>query len=472
MKFSLFFALLATIFLQGCPEKGTAVSEDSENTAEMQEITAIKEITPTKPLQKTKIFPGAAGFGTDSPGGRGGKTLIVSNLNDSGPGSLREAIETSGPRIIVFATGGTIELKKTLRIKEPFVSILGQSAPGDGIVLKGRSVKVMTSDVLIQGLRMRVGSEGEGADTADALCVCAPEGETVKNVVIDHCSLSWASDEVLTTYRSVSDITFSWNIVAEGLRDSTIHEEGSHGFGMMINGRKGFNPRISIHHNLIANHWVRLPKIVQSEVELFNNVIFNWNWHAAESTEGTRLDMINNTFIAGSNTKSPDKCLRIEEIDERSGNYLSGNVSPRTPTGSEDQWRMTTGDDDLKTRRSQRVTQSSGLIPEPAGTSYQAVLELAGAILPKRDRVDQRVIEEVKNEIGSFLFNEKRVGGFPEYQRGSLVVDKDKDGIPDKWELAHGLNPNDQSDAKLTDQNGYSWIEQYANTRLTLLDLK
>ena len=210
------------------------------------------------PQQELRAFPGAAGFGANALGGRGGRALMVTNLNDSGPGSLRAAIEAEGPRTVIFRVAGTIELKTRIDIANPYITIAGQTAPGGGITLKidpnyTRSpLRILTHDVILRYIRSRPGPSTAESDILDALTI--PSGH---DIIVDHCSFSWATDEVVNTWNDVHDITIQWSIISEGLNDST-HPKGPHSKGMLI-GSEGAE-RISVHHNLFAHNRKRNPK--------------------------------------------------------------------------------------------------------------------------------------------------------------------------------------------------------------------
>ena len=193
-------------------------------------------------------FPGAEGYGAMTRGGRGGKVIIVTNLNDSGPGSLREACETEGPRIVVFAVSGTITLEKRLRISNPYITIAGQTAPGDGICIRRYPLSINTSEVIIRYIRVRLGDET--GDDSDAI-----SGRYHKNIILDHVSASWSIDETVSIYHC-ENVTIQWCLISESLYDAG-HVKGTHGFG----GIWGSN-RSTYHHNLLAHHTSRNPRLL------------------------------------------------------------------------------------------------------------------------------------------------------------------------------------------------------------------
>ena len=231
-------------------------------------------------------FPGAEGFGSFTPGGRGGKIIEVTNLNPTGKGSFRSACEASGPRIIIFRTGGTISLIKNIRIKNPYVTIAGQTAPGDGICIKGAAIIIETHDVILRGLRIRIGDDisGPNPENRDGIGI-ENKNNPPYNIIIDHCSISWAVDENVSVWYATHDITFQWCIISEALNKS-IHPKGSHSMGMLFGAPEGSVNRpknISIHHNLFAHNQDRNPKIAGANFcEIINNVIYNFNEKSAE----------------------------------------------------------------------------------------------------------------------------------------------------------------------------------------------
>ena len=274
-------------------------------------------------------FPGAQGFGATTPGGRGGRVIEVTTLADSGPGSLRAALEAEGPRIVVFRTGGTITLRSEIDVRNPFVTVAGQTAPGDGITLKASKmnsqglVDLHTHDVIIRFLRLRQGPHTK-TDAAIPLAL-----EESSNVVIDHCSLSWATDEVLTTYDNTSNITISWNIISEGLSKST-HYDGEHSRGLFISGDNSRN--ITAHHNLMAHNMRRNPEVsTAGTADIRNNVTYNWGTHAGlftDKRDSTGMNVVGNFFKPGPSTTGDRH--EIEVMPQSSGMalYVRGNIGP------------------------------------------------------------------------------------------------------------------------------------------------
>jgi hypothetical protein len=402
-------------------------------------------------------FPGAEGFGSTTPGGRGGRILEVTNLKDSGPGSLREAVEAKGARIVVFRVSGTIPLESDLTIRNPNLTIAGQTAPGDGICLKNYKLMITANDVVVRHLRIRRGLVSGKAD--DGLGIAEAE-----NVIVDHCSVSWTADEVVNTWHGAKNITIQWSIFSEGL-----HHRG-HGFAATLGGMNA-----SYHHNLLANCPGRNPSIGGNHqfqtrnMDYRNNVTFNWGGRTVDGKPSS-VNIVNNYFKPGANSTA----LRFAKIDDPTAYqaigigqwHISGNFMEGHEAISKDNKAGVTGELQL-------------MVPEPVEfapvttVSAQAVFPLVladvGATLPKRDSVDTRIIEEVKtgkNTQGKgVVLDPQEVGGWPELASAEAPVDTDHDGMPDTWEKANGLNPSDASDGpKDRNGDGYTNVEDYLNS--------
>jgi hypothetical protein len=419
-------------------------------------------------------------------GGRGGKVYAVTSLEDAGPGTFREACNAVGPRVVVFHVAGTIRLKNRVRIRAPYVTIAGQTAPGDGICIRGATVCVDTHDVVIRHLRFRRG-ETNVANRDDAL-----GGNPVGNVVIDHCSASWGLDENLSMYRHMykppgSDkelklptvnITIQWCISSEGL------DTYAHAFGSTIGGHNS-----TFHHNLWACNTGRNPSVgMDGDFNFLNNVLYNWRHRTLDGgDQKSRYNVINNYYKPGPVTPDGAIAHRVLRPDGRRPGpdktlprewgkaYVAGNVVAGNDAVTKDNWaggvQIDGGDDPtviLPRVRADKPFPMAEVPIQPAAEAYESVLEHAGATRPRRDPVDRRVVEQVRTGTVTYaqgkgiITDVKQVGGYPEY-RGERVTDTDGDGIPDEWELRHGLNPNDPSDAAKDSGDGYTNLEKYLN---------
>jgi len=408
-------------------------------------------------------FPGAQGAGQWATGGRGGKVIAVTNLNDSGPGSLRDAVEQEGPRIIVFRVSGTIELMSDLEINNPDITIEGQTAPGDGICLKDGQLSIVTENVIIRYIRVRLGNH---AGAKDAIHI-----ENANNVIIDHCSASYSVDETLSVDNS-DKVTVQWCIIANSLTNS-IHEKGAHGFGSLLRGSNG--QTYSFYHNLYANNSSRNPRpgnYASSDedkkgliLDFRNNVIYNWGYRAgynADKDAVSYYNFINNYYKKGPNSET-DYAFVESSIGAKA--YFRGNImNGEMPS---DPWSLVSFDNDnisISEYKQNKPFEIDGDIPEEsAEEAYKAVLEGAGASFA-RDSLDTAIINDVKNGTGKLIDRPEDAGGWPELKSTEPPADSDNDGIPDSWEVAHKLNPNDSSDASSLDKSGYSYIEIYANS--------
>lgn len=409
-------------------------------------------------------FPGAEGFGKFTTGGRGGKVIIVTNLNDSGPGSLRDAIREKGPRIITFAVSGTIALNSNLVINNKDVTIAGQSAPGDGICLKNYPLRISADNVILRYMRFRLGDEEEVED--DAL-----KGNRAKNVIVDHCSVSWATDEGSSFYGN-ADFTMQWCIISESLKNS-VHQKGAHGYGGIWGGKGA-----SFHHNLLAHHTSRNPRFSGSAttpntedelVDFTNNVIYNWEFNSAYGGEKGKYNMVNNYFKAGPATDK-SKRDRIMNPSKPYGKfYVHGNIVTASEKVTANNWDGGVQCDDPEATKADSLFEVVALTQVQAGEeAYQSVLKHAGAS-HCRDAVDKRVIKEVKTGTATYGSNgiidsPSEVGGWPELKSKIVRKDSDQDGMPDKWEKKHDLNPKDSNDASLFGlSETYTNIEVYLN---------
>jgi len=433
-------------------------------------------------------FPGAEGFGKYTTGGRSGKVLIVSNLNDKGPGSFREAAESKEKRIIVFAVSGTIHLDTKLNIKGD-VSIAGQTAPGDGICLADNSVLLGGDNIIVRYLRFRMGDkyqkggmvDGNGGDDAFG-------GTRRKNIIIDHCSMSWSTDEVFSVYGGDST-TLQWNLISEPLNYSYHFEKGDsdfehHGYGAIWGGKHS-----SFHHNLFAHCNSRTPRfdgirnIPEENCDFINNIVYDWGHNNMYAGEGGNYNVINNYYKYGPSTSNSVK-YRIANPWNKSPTinfgkwYVNGNYVDGSPEITNDNWggvNLEKGtEDDKKNLLADRSFSSVNISLQSAMQAYNSILKNVGATFPKRDTLDERIITDVKNRTGRMIDvqggyphgteYEKTINAWPVLKSAPAPTDTDKDGMPDEWEKKNGLNPNDARDAspyKL--HKNYTNIEVYIN---------
>lgn len=417
-------------------------------------------------------FPGAEGFGAYARGGRGGRVIAVTTLADRGKGSLRAAVQAKGPRIVIFRVAGTIELQRPLDIREPFLTLAGQSAPGDGICLKHFGVRVRdTRDVIIRHLRIRPGAEAD--KEGDALLI-----HRSQNVIVDHCSLSWSVDEALDISDDwhepidgpkTDNITVQWCIISESLNRG--HVKGEHAFAALISAIRDGD--VTLHHNLFAHHLTRIPRpggrrgTAGLRLEFRHNVIHDWGSPFAgyssdsETASVLRLSYTDNLLQPGPST--PPKGRRVAfAAAPPTRVYFSGNRLVGFPEADANNALLF-----KPVGRVQRLGQPiRGPLfnAESAGVARERVLSLSGAIRPRRDPVDQRVVRQVRQGAGGIINVPAEVGGWPTLKTETALTDRDKDGMPDVWERQYALNPEAASDAgDDSDADGYTNIEEYLN---------
>ncbi|TXK50269.1 polysaccharide lyase [Pontibacter qinzhouensis] len=443
---------------------------------------------PRLPEAAIPAFPGAWGGGMFTTGGRGGKVIAVTNLNDSGSGSLRAALETKGPRIIVFRVAGTLKVNGDLNIDHPDITIAGQSAPGDGICIAG-TLNINTHNVIIRHLRVRRGipSGGQGDDNIG--------GNPHHHIIIDHCSTSWGMDENISLYRHMrpsldgstrikdpaEHITVQWTISSEAL------DARGHAFG----GTWGGNPS-TFHHNLFASNTARNPSIGMSGPFDFRyNVVFNWQHRSIDGGDETSMvNLINNYFKPGPATNENMRAVfaRIEERSmyspgsawaegdwyakaaNRPGKwYAAGNTMHDNKDVTNNNWAGMRGPENLA--RVNTPFEGWPVAPhQTAEVAFESVLAKAGATLPKRDAVDTRVTEMVRTgkpmTKTGIIKDVSEVGGYPNltYDPGKVPVDSDGDGMPDDWEIKYKLDPKNPKDGAIdSDGDGYTNVEEYLN---------
>lgn len=420
----------------------------------------------TSLFAQSLAFPGAEGFGKYTTGGRGGKVLFVSNLNDSGEGSLRKAIQAKGPRTVVFLVSGTISLEGPLDINSGDITIAGQSAPGEGICIKNYPVSIKANNVIIRYLRFRMGDEKKVE--GDALGATKAN----QNIIIDHCSISWATDECASFYRN-KGFTMQWCIISESL-NSSVHKKGEHGYGGIWGGEGA-----TFHHNLIASHKSRTPRFSGSSstpnspnelVDFSNNVIYNWESNSVYGGEKGRYNILNNYYKAGSATTKTKKDRILNPWSPYGQFYVNGNVLAGNSAVSENNWAGVVADHPDSARANTAFVIEK-ITLQVAKDAYEAVLLAAGASL-RRDAVDARLVEDVRRGTGGpgkdgngIIDSQADAGGWPLLKSGEVLPDADADGIPDNWESKRGLNPRDPGDAQTyTLSKDYTNLETYLNS--------
>jgi len=412
-------------------------------------------------------FPGAQGFGSATKGGREGVVLKVTNLNDSGLGSLRHALSQKGPRTIIFKVGGTINLESKLSITEPFVTIAGQTAPGDGICIRGEGIAIRAHDVVMRYLRIRPGDIDFGAPNkwgdVDAVTI-AGNSEEVFNIVLDHCSFSWAVDEIIGIWGSPRNITIQNCIIGEALHRSK-HPKGPHGMGMLI-GSSATN--ISIHRNLIIHNNDRNPHINgENKVDFRNNVIYNPGGVAIDlvGKSGQAVNLVNNMIIKGPSTRIKSEIL-LRNPSSQYKLYLTGNIGINQDEPLEDNWLLVRDKANRVPDRSMQASQAfshSEINTLSAREAYPYVLQNAGAVLPLRDAVDRALIHDVKSRKGGLIDSKNHTLEWPIYDRGIPLLDTDEDGMPDYWEENYDLNLTLDDNQEDSDQDGYTNLEEFLN---------
>ncbi len=480
-------------------------------------------------LRQAKIpaFPGAEGGGMYTFGGRGGKVLTVTNLNDDGPGSFRWACEQGGARIVVFNISGIIRLKSPIYVRAPYITIAGQTAPGMGVIIAGESFQVDTHDVIVRHMRFRRG-ETQVTYREDSF-----GGNPVGNIMIDHCSCEWGLDENISFYRHMFDLndgkpkrkTPTVNVTIQNTISAKALDTWNHAFGSTIGGEN-----TTFMRNLWADNTGRNPSIGWAGVFNFiNNVVYNWVHRTADGGEfKSMFNFINNYYKPGPLTpKDTPVGHRIIKAESRSEGlfpfkqfgrvYAHGNIMEGYPEITKDNWKGGIQIDDrnpeidetvVALMRSKEPFNMPYVSIMDTRGAYQWVLNYAGATIPCRDIVDQRICEEVRtgkvyyvedyekkvkdnpygdmwglhkrsqNEEGLFKYRRlpkdsykdgiitdpRQMGGYPEYGDWKPWKDSDGDGMPDEWEIDNGLNPNDPSDAnKDCTGDGYTNIEKYIN---------
>ena len=418
------------------------------------------------PVQQV-AFPGAEGAGRFALGGRGGRVIAVTNLNDAGPGSLRAAIEADGPRTVVFKVSGTIALQKSLLVRKGRITIAGQTAPGDGITLRDHVFEIDADDVVVRYIRSRLGAASQTQD--DAIWVSGGH-----RIILDHVSASCSVDESLSVSANYKepgqgyyDVTVQWSIIADSLRRAG-HVKGDHGYGSLIRGGRG--SRASFHHNLWANHIARMPRPgnydgpavdpVGASFDFRNNVFYNWgnsySGYDADTAAVVRYNFVGNSYIPGPDSKGQ---IAFKESNTLAKAYFAGNsMAGSVPA---DPWSLVTGVQADGYRQTAAIDVAP-LATEAADIAYARVLAGAGAS-HARDAVDAKVVAGVAARNGRIIDTVEQDGGWPTLRSTPAPADGDGDGMPDAWERTNGLNPK-QDDGAAVGRDGWTNLERYLNS--------
>jgi len=423
--------------------------------------------------QALPAFPGAEGEGKWATGGRGGDVYHVTNLNDSGAGSLRYGIDTSGEaRTIVFDTGGTIHLTSGgLFINSDNITIAGQTAPGDGICIIGHGLALDDADdIIIRHIRVRPGDIEEGAFSGDAIGfrIC-------DDIIFDHVSASWGIDETLSPTKCPSNCTIQWCIISEGLNCTPYHDKDPcHGCGTLCRAQYR-DCYITFHHNIWAHNQERNPRLGSyDDVTLYcdfrYNLIYNYGTSIPGSgcvqsvTDGERcnLNYVGNYIVEGPDSDGGTYAFKGWDANYmdiyQSGNKIDGDRD-NNKDGSDTGWSMFDGDYDDKGSPFDMEAVSA----DTADNAADDVRDYAGATLPSRDSVDARVVADIWDDDGDIIDSQDDVGGYPAYATGSAPTDTDQDGMPDTWEDANGTNKNVADNNGDLDEDGYTNLEEYLN---------
>lgn len=471
------------------------------------------------PQAKIPAFPGAEGGGMFTLGGRGGKVITVTNLNDRGPGSFREACEVGGARIIVFNVAGIIRLETPIIVRAPYVTIAGQTAPGDGVCIAGESFWVDTHDVVVRHMRFRRG-ETKVTRRDDSF-----GGNPIGNIMIDHCSCTWGLDENISFYRHMYSPGEGYkdeklptvNVTIQNTISAQALDTYNHAFGSTLGGEN-----CAFMRNLWASNAGRNPSVGWYGIFNFvNNVVYNWVHRSMDGGDYRAMfNVVNNYYKPGPLTPKDSpvghRILKPEagrsKLDYKVYGrvFADGNIMEGYPEITKDNWaggiqieNQGNTDGYTENMRAYEPFVMPYINIMSANDAYESVLKNVGANIPCRDIVDQRIVHEVKtgevyyekklpkdaygdmwglapksqDEDGHFKYRRlpkdsykqgiitdiRQVGGYPEY-KGTPYVDTDGDGMPDEWEKANGLNPNDASDVNEDcTGDGYTNIEKYIN---------
>jgi hypothetical protein len=435
-------------------------------------------------VNETLAFPGAEGFGKYTSGGRGGMVYIVTNLNDSGLGSLRWALEAKGPRTVVFEVSGNISLKSPLDVRDGNLTIAGQTAPGDGITLRNYPIRIFgPNNIIIRFLRFRLGDHVD--KKYDAFSI----RNGTSNIIVDHCSFSWGTDETASFY-DITNVTIQNSIISEGLQDP-------HNSLGSIAGGNG----LTMYKNLWAHFRIRMPSLsskgTSGIIDLRNNVMYNWDDGPTRDGTSCSANIIGNYYKPGphSYVKGGSALLYFMRAISHNGNpdtygkfFLSGNVLEGRSEIDNNQWLGVRLENTVNTENYLAFCENRDETNQPvpfqvpsdlysktlsARDAFDEVLSFSGASL-QRDTVDLRIVHEVKTGTYTFkgsktgnlgiIDSQNDVGGWPELKSLPAPKDTDRDGMPDVWEIANGLDPNRRDDRFFDLHPHYTNLEVYLNS--------
>lgn len=487
-------------------------------------ITLTLVVGLTQSVMALPAFPGAEGYGANTIGGRYGQIFIVDNLNDSGPGSLRAAVEATGPRTVVFKVSGNIVLMSSLVILNPFLTIAGQTSPS-GICIAGYPLTINTHEVIITHMRFRVGTQsvnyqrdsegnivyfdelnshsnepgtcvgnivsppthpkdkaypcpltgGEKPGNLDNFVIYGEEWgrNPAYNIIIDHCSFSWGVDETLTITGGVENTTISWSIISEGLSHAG-HSKGEHSKGLMVASYAGNSNSVSIHHNYIAHNTARNPLIAanlesETSADVVNNVVYNWYGGMYMHAYGIpEVNFTHNYVKQGpmSRDYSREVMYRIKEIQTPVPIlYVHGNIGSTRLSQEEPQWNVGEYFHDRSLdpawQQTTRWNTPTVTTSEMSRGVANCILNSVGAMGPKRDVIDSRVIRDFHNGTGTIRSNVVYPDDYAVYPDIQAPEDNDRDGMADSWEESQGLNSSQNDSAEDKDNDGYTNIEEY-----------
>ncbi|MEX1268585.1 MAG: T9SS type A sorting domain-containing protein [Balneolaceae bacterium] len=416
-------------------------------------------------------FPGAEGYGSYSKGGRGGKLLIVTNLNDSGPGSLRDAVEREGPRTILFEVGGIIDLTSSLVISDPYISIAGQSAPDPGITIRGHQLAVQTHDVVVRFIRFRPGDYLKNKEaevdwaSLDAVDIGLEGSDDVHDIIFDHCSFSWAMDENIGIWHNSKNITIQNSIISEGLHNPRLNPQT--GKALLIGM---LSDSISILKNLFAHNYERNPFMnANGHLDFRNNIIYNGGDRVLRFNSGSgrlqTVNLVNNVVLEGPESSySHEIQIRLNSNDIYNGKiYAVGNLSDRNPRYNSNNWRMVINQQSRtpfpRNARSLKEFSTENTETLPPENLFEVLDSNIGATLPARDQVDERIIHDVEHKTGEYAASPGQLFGWPVMAKTYRKIDADS-----SWQRQHNINlfnPEEAGDDY--NKNGYTNLEEFLN---------